>query len=159
MRKINTRDLPETEWISPKGRYASYDREISVALGRDPNSTDLHDRHPFDVELCRIPPGKAVCPFHSHSAQWEFYHVIAGTGQVRDETGLHAIEAADSFLFRPGEPHQIVNDGTADLVLFIVADNPVGESCYYPDSRKWLVRSPERRLIRSEPLDYLDGEE
>ena len=43
--------------------------------------------------------------------------------------------------------------------MFVVADNPVGESCYYPDSKKWLVRSPERRLIRSESLDYLDGEE
>ncbi len=71
---------------------------------------------------------------------------------------MHDIEPADSFLFRPGEPHQIIHPGTADLVLFIVADNPVGESCYYPDSKKWLVRSPERRLIRSESLDYLDGE-
>jgi hypothetical protein len=40
-----------------------------------------------------------------------------------------------------------------------VADNPIGETCYYPDSGKWLVRSPERSLIRSEPLGYLDGEE
>ena len=39
------------------------------------------------------------------------------------------------------------------------ADNPMGESCHYPDSQKWVVRSPERRLIRSEPLDYYDGEE
>ena len=44
-------------------------------------------------------------------------------------------------------------------MLYIVADNPIGESCYYPDSKKWLVRSPESTLIRSEPLDYYDGEE
>jgi hypothetical protein len=44
-------------------------------------------------------------------------------------------------------------------VLYIVADNPIGESCHYPDSGKWMVRSPERRLLRSEPLDYFDGEE
>ena len=41
----------------------------------------------------------------------------------------------------------------------LVAYNPLGESCHYPDSKKWVVRSPERRLIRSEPLDYYDGEE
>jgi hypothetical protein len=35
----------------------------------------------------------------------------------------------------------------------------MGESCHYPDSKKWLVRSPARALIRSEPLEYLDGEE
>ena len=46
-----------------------------------------------------------------------------------------------------------------DLIIYVVADNPIGESCHYPDSNKWIVRSPERRLMRSEPLDYYDGEE
>jgi hypothetical protein len=52
-------------------------------------------------------------------------------------------------------------DGPQDIILYIVADNPIGESCYYPDSNKWMVmvRSPEGRTIRSEPLDYYDGEE
>jgi len=53
----------------------------------------------------------------------------------------------------------LIKDSTEDLILYVVADNPMGESCYYPDSQKWLVRSPERRLIRSAPLDYYDGEE
>jgi hypothetical protein len=52
-----------------------------------------------------------------------------------------------------------MNDGSEDLVLFVVADNPIGESAYYPDSKKWLVRSPERRLMRGESLEYYDGEE
>ena len=41
----------------------------------------------------------------------------------------------------------------------MVADNPINESCYYPDSKKWIVYAPERRLIRSDALDYYDGEE
>ena len=159
MKKINTRDVPVALWTSPKGKFASADREISVSLGRDPASTDLHSRHPFDVEICRVPPGKSCCPFHSHSAQWEFYQVISGTGSVRDDGGQTPIGAGDAFLFSPGNAHQVTNDGADDLVFYIIADNPVGESCHYPDSRKWLVRSPERALIRSEPLDYLDGEE
>jgi hypothetical protein len=40
-----------------------------------------------------------------------------------------------------------------------VADNPIGESCHYPDSKKWLVRSPERELIRGQTVDYFDDEE
>jgi uncharacterized cupin superfamily protein len=159
MKKVNTRDIKEEPWDTPKGRYACADKEISVALGRVPTSTDLNLRHPFDVEICRVPPGKALCPYHAHSAQWEFYHIISGTGQVRDETGLTPVEAGDAFIFRPEEAHQIINDSAVDLIIYIVADNPQGESCYYPDSKKWMVRSPERRLIRSEPLDYLDGEE
>jgi hypothetical protein len=46
-----------------------------------------------------------------------------------------------------------------DLVIYVVADNPMGESNYFPDSGKWFVRSPERRLMRSEALEYYDGEE
>jgi uncharacterized cupin superfamily protein len=111
------------------------------------------------VEISRIPPGQRNCPYHSHSAQWEFYHVLSGRGQVRHATGRTDIEPGDAFLFPPGEPHQLINTGTEDLVVYVVADNPLGESCHYPDSGKWLVRSPERRLIRSEDLDYFDGEE
>jgi uncharacterized cupin superfamily protein len=159
MKKINTRDVAEEAWASPKGKFASVDRNISFKLGRDPASTDLMKRHPFDVEICRVPAGKRLCPYHSHSAQWEFYHVISGTGVVRDKDGNTPIEPGDAFLFEPGNPHQVTSDAGADLVLYIVADNPIGESCHYPDSGKWLVRSPERVLIRSGPLEYLDGEE
>ena len=69
------------------------------------------------------------------------------------------IEPGDAFIFQPGEPHQLINDGAEDLIFYVVADNPIGESCYYPDSKKWSVRSPERRIIRSEDIDYFDGEE
>jgi uncharacterized cupin superfamily protein len=159
MQKINIKDIPEETWASPKGRFTSIDRNISIRLGRVPDSTDLAKRHPFDVEICRIPPGKSVCPYHSHSAQWEFYHVISGTGIVRDSDGRTPVEAGDAFIFGPGLAHQLINDSSADLVVYVVADNPIGETCHYPDSGKWLVRSPERALIRSGPLDYLDGEE
>jgi hypothetical protein len=35
----------------------------------------------------------------------------------------------------------------------------MGESLYYPDSKKWVVHSPERRVLAGEALDYFDGEE
>ena len=159
MNKVNTNSMTEETWSSTKGKFAGAGKEVSEALGRKPQSTDLNERHPFDVEICRIPPGKTPYPFHSHSAQWEFYHVISGKGLVRHKDGNTVIEAGDAFIFKPGEPHQLINDSGEDLILYVVADNPMGESCHYPDSQKWLVRSPERRLIRSEPLDYYDGEE
>jgi uncharacterized cupin superfamily protein len=159
MRKINTKDIPEEFYSSPKGKFGGGDKEISIALGRKPKSTDLRERHPFDVEICRIPPGMAICPYHSHSAQWEFYHVISGNGLVRHADGATEIKPNDAFIFEPGQPHKVTNNGSADLIIFIVADNPIGESCYYPDSDKWAVRSPELRLIRSDPVDYYDGEE
>lgn len=159
MQKVNTNELQEMSWASPKGKFGGYGKEVSEALGRDRNSTDINLRHPFDVEILRVPPGKIPYPFHSHSAQWEFYHVISGTGTVRHQSGTTKIEPGDAFLFRPGEPHQIINDGTEDLKIWVVANNPIGESCHYPDSGKWAVESPESRLIRSDALDYYDGEE
>jgi uncharacterized cupin superfamily protein len=159
MRKINTKDMPEISWSSPKGKFVGAGKQVSEALGRNPQSTDLKERHPFDIEICRIPPGKTPYPYHSHSMQWEFYHVISGNGSVRHEDGTTAIEAGDAFVFEPGQPHQLINDGTQDLILYVVADNPIGESNYFPDSQKWIVRSPERRVIRSEPVEYYDGEE
>ncbi len=159
MHKVNTHKMEELTWTSPKGKFAGAGKQVSEELGRQPKSTDLMERHPFDVEICRISPGKINCPHHSHSAQWEFYHVISGTGAVRHKDGTTAIEPGDAFLFQPGEPHQLINNGKDDLILYVVADNPIGESCHYPDSNKWLVRSPEGKLIRSEGLEYYDGEE
>ncbi len=159
MRKVNSNTLEEFQWSSPKGKFVASGREVSEALGRDPKSTDLMERHPFDVEILRIPPGKAAYPYHSHSAQWEFYHVISGSGSVRHAEGATRVETCDAFLFKPGEPHQILNDTAQDLVLYVVADNPIGETHYYPDSGKWGVPIPERRVLRSEHLDYFDGEE
>jgi uncharacterized cupin superfamily protein len=159
MLKINTNTLEEISWSSPKGKFVGAGKEVSEALGRDPYSTDLNLRHPFDVEICRIPPGKTPYPYGSHSAQWEFYHVISGTGKVRHQDGVTDIEPGDAFLFKPGEPHQLINDGAQDLIIYVVADNPIGESTYFPDSNKWVVQSPERKIIRSGNLDYFDGEE
>ncbi len=159
MLKVNTNELEELTWKSPGGRYGGAGKQISEALGREPDSTDLMKRHPFDVEILRIEPGLAPYSYHSHSAQWEFYHIISGRGVVRHADGTTPVVAGDAFIFKPGEPHQLSNDGTEDLVAYVVADNPLGESAYMPDSNKWIVRSPESRIIRSEPIDYYDGEE
>ena len=161
MKIVNTDTLEELTWASPTGKFQGAGKQVSEALGRDPFSMDLDKRHPFDVEIARIPPGRTPCPYHSHSAQWEFYHVISGTGRVRHEGGEDPIAPGDAFLFKPGEPHQLVND-TEDtqLIVYVVADNPIGESCHYPDSDKWAVRSPARRILaNSGEVDYYSGEE
>lgn len=45
------------------------------------------------------------------------------------------------------------------FILYVVAENPLGECCYLPDSQKWGVRLPKHKFIRSDSLDYYDGEE
>lgn len=161
MKKINSNELEEYSWASPKGKFAGAGKDLSEALGWDPKGADAKARHPFAVEILRLAPGQTPYPYHSHAAQWEFYHVISGRGVARDDTGRTPIEAGDAFIYGPGEAHQLINNGSEDLVIYVIADNPIGESCYYPDSQKWLVRSPARTLLRGEgkTTSYYDWEE
>jgi uncharacterized cupin superfamily protein len=66
----------------------------------------------------------------------------------------------DFFMFQPGEEHHIVNNSNADVTYYSIADNPVGDHAYYPNSNKWLVRVPEKRsLIKGEKVTYYTGED
>ena len=159
MKKVNVADVPEDEWTSPRGTFHGFGKGISEALGRERNSTDLNKRHPFDLEILRVPPGKKPYPHHAHSAQWEFYLVISGSGLSRDDEGTTRIGPGDAFIYRPGEAHQFTNDGDEDLLVYVIADNPFGDTAYYPDSKKWSHAIPQRGLVRSEALEYYDGEE
>jgi len=161
MRKVNVNDIKEEPWQSPRGKYAVSFKGISEALGRDPKSLDLAKRHPFDLEWNRLPPGKHNFPYHAHSAQWELYLVIAGEGSVRHENGTTEVVAGDTFIFGPNESHQITNSGEKDLLYYVIADNPIGESAYFPDSGKWKVNKvgTERVVVKGKETDYFDGEE
>jgi uncharacterized cupin superfamily protein len=162
MRTVNIADLQAENWKSPKGKYQASFTGISEALGRDPQSLDLTKRHPFDLEMTRIPSGKQNFPFHAHSAQWELYLVVSGKGSVRDKEGTTEIVAGDALLFGPDEAHQLSNSGTEDLVYYVIADNPIGESGYYPDSGKWKANkssAADRVMIKGNETDYFDGEE
>ncbi len=161
MHKVNVNDIKEEPWQSPHGKYAVSFKGISEALGRDPKSLDLAKRHPFDLERNRLPPGKHNFPYHAHSAQWELYLVIAGKGSVRDENGTTEVVEGDGFIFGPNESHQITNSGEEDLLYYVIADNPIGESAYFPDSGKWKVNKvgTERVVVKGKETDYFDGEE
>jgi len=162
VKKVNVNEIKEDPWQSPKGKYVVAFTGISEALGRDPSSLDLARRWPFDLELSRMPPGKSNFPFHAHSAQWEMYLIVSGSGSVRDKGGNTDVVAGDAFIFGPNEPHQITNSGDVELVYYVIADNPIGESGYYPDSGKWKVNkssAADRVVIKNGETDYFDGEE
>jgi uncharacterized cupin superfamily protein len=162
MKKVNVNEIKEEPWQSPKGKYAVSFKGISEALGRDPSSLDLAKRWPFDVEWNRVPPDKPNFPYHAHSAQWEMYLVVSGKGNVRHKDGKTEVGEGDVFIFGPDEPHQITNSSDVDLIYYVIADNPIGESGYYPDSKKWKANktSPaDRVVIKGPETDYFDGEE
>ena len=160
MKKINIDEIKEEAWQSPGGKYAVFFKGISEALGREPASLDLSKRHPFDLECNRVPPGKSNFPYHAHSAQWELYLVVSGRGNVRHEDGTTKAVPGDAFIFGPNEPHQLIASGQHELLYYVIADNPLGTSTYYPDSKKWMVGQPSPRLtLKGQKAEYYDGEE
>jgi uncharacterized cupin superfamily protein len=161
MRKVNLRDIEPRVRQSPKGKYGRSSKDISIALGREPESLDLMKRHPFDLALVTIPKGKTYCPYHSHSSETEFYLVVSGRGNVRDKDGSTMVEAGDTFLFSPGEAHQLANAGEEDFVYYVIADNPRGDTCHYPDSGKFAVfkEGNDEVIVQAQEADYFAGEE
>ena len=161
MRKVNVKDVEEQERQSPKGKFGRRSKDISVALGRDPESLDLTKRHPFDLALVSVPKGKLYCPYHSHSAESEMYLVVSGRGKVRDKNGWTEVGPGDAFFFGPGEAHQLGNAGEEDFVYYVIADNPRGDMCHYPDSGKFAVwkEGNEEVIVKGAEADYFDTEE
>jgi uncharacterized cupin superfamily protein len=161
MQKVNLKDIEERKRQSPSGKFGRASKDISIALGRDPESLDLTKRHSFDLALERVPKGKTVCPYHSHSAESELYLVVSGQGSIRDKDGPTIVTAGDAFFFGPGEAHQLANAGEEDFVYYVIADNPRGDTCHYPDSGKFSVwkEGNEEVIVKGTETDYFEGEE
>jgi uncharacterized cupin superfamily protein len=150
--------LPWEELKSPSGKFHSFCQNVSIALGAPRNVGTWGGGHPFDFQIRRIPPGAAVCPFHTHYAQSELYVVHAGAGTVRSGAESYAVGPGDVFYHPPGDPHQLTNTSTSDLIVYIIADHPPLEACHYPDSDKWMLRPPGK-IFRMTEVDYFAGED
>lgn len=157
-RKLHPDSLPWEPWGSPKKKFRGTSKELSIALGAKRNTPTGLGGHPFDLELTTFAPGESGCPFHSHAAQWELYLIVAGGGTVRAGSESHAVAAGDVILHPPGEAHQLTASADAELVFYLVADNPPIDYWHYPDSDKWGLRAP-RKFFRAQDADYYDGEE
>jgi hypothetical protein len=66
----------------------------------------------------------------------------------------------DAVFCAPASVIKIINDGIEELVFYIITDNPVGETCYYPDSDKWgLPPNLNGPVLKGKAVDCFEGEE
>ena len=161
MRKVNLNEIKEEPWQSPGGKYAVSFKGISEALGREPASLDLAKRHPFDLEWNRSSREMQFSVSRALGAMGALF-VVSGKGTVRHKDGTTEVVPGDAFIFGPDEPHQLSNSGTEDFIFYVIADNPIGESAYLPDSGKWKVNkssSADRVVLKGKETDWFDGEE
>ena len=128
----------------------------NIDYGKPMNSKEAG--HPFEMCVATISAGMALCGYHSHMTQWEFYYVLSGSGYVRLKEGNVPITKGDAMMCPPVEAHQIVNDGDVNLVVQIIATNPLFDACFYPDSNTWGLAGPgappefKRRAFRLEEV-------
>jgi len=94
MQIIHLNSVPSGDQ-SPKGKYHAFMKEVSVALGREPDSSTC-GRHPSICNV-RVPSGASPCPYHAHSAQWELYLIVAGRGACGMKEVSTEVCAGDAF--------------------------------------------------------------
>ena len=158
MKKANLAAIKADNWRSPGGKFGAWGKTLNPAAGA-PDAEASIAKWPFEVELSGIAPGKTYGPYHCHAAQWEFYLVVSGVLTVRHEGGESEAKPGDFFMFGPGEYHQLSNRSDSEVTYYCIADNPVTDHCYFPDSKKWLVRLPKSGAIRGEKVDYFLDED
>ncbi|MAF09916.1 cupin [Candidatus Poribacteria bacterium] len=150
MNHVSRSNVEWRGYTSPKGGFEAAGMDYARPMKARESG------HPFEVIFLRIPPGQRPWPYHSHAAQWEFYYVMEGSGEMRLEDGPVAIEKGDAMMCPPDEAHQLHNTGEDDLVVQIIADNPPADYCNYPDSGKWAAAG---KVFRMQETVYYDGEE
>ena len=100
------------------------------------------------------------------SCRWDL--VSLGEVMLRFDPGDRRIWTARNFEVSEGGGEYNVARGLKrcfglnTAVVTAIADNPIGESGYYPDSGKWKVNkssSADRVVIKGQETDYFDGEE
>lgn len=89
------------------------------------------------ASLWRLPPGKKSFPFHAHHVTEEALFVVSGTAKVRSPDGLTTIGPGDYVSFEAGGPaHQLINDGTTELVYLGLSAGKGFDIVEYPDTGK-----------------------
>lgn len=122
MKIVKTNDAPWTDAMN-QGAYQQQRKPLtSSALG---------------ASVWRLPPGKKSFPFHAHHITEEALYVVSGTAKVRTPDGLTAIGPGDFVSFEPGGPaHQLINDGSVDLVYLGLSVGKGVDVVEYPDTGK-----------------------
>ncbi|MCP4869632.1 MAG: cupin domain-containing protein [Proteobacteria bacterium] len=151
---VNARDQEERTHLFGDHWGGSY-KDLTPAL-RGPGGARVGR---LGVNETRLPPGRALCPFHYHQRENEVFYMLRGRGVLRYGDEFHDIGPGDCVSCPAGSQtaHQIANPYDEDLVYLAIGDNDADEVAVYPDSGKVLVRSIGK-IGLLEPTEYMHGE-
>ncbi|VGO20295.1 cupin domain-containing protein [Pontiella sulfatireligans] len=63
-----------------------------------------------------FPPGEKAGA-HAHADVAEVFTILSGAGEIRINDVAYVLAAGTTVVVEPGEVHEIINTGTADLVI------------------------------------------
>lgn len=119
------------------------------------------DGRKIGIAYEELPPGKQSVPFHYHLLEEEHIIALEGESTLRLGDKRNRIKAGDYVSFPAGQRagHCLINETNAPFRYIIIGDHEPNDVCVYPDSRKLLIRSFDRAIIRDgDRLDYWEGE-
>lgn len=147
---VNVDEVEEIQHLSGEHWGGAY-KPLTPSMDTKPGRLGMN--------LSRLPPGRATCPFHHHQLEDEVFFVLSGRGVLRYGDDVRELRAGDCVSCPAGTKvaHQIGNPFDEDLVYLAAGPNDPNEVCVYPDSGKVMVRSLGR-VGYLEKVDYMAGE-
>lgn len=125
------RNADALDWVderSPDGTAHRQRKRLSAEAG----GQDL------GCSLYRVPTGARPWPRHYHFANEEAVYVLAGRGTMVIGEERLPLRTGDYVALPTGEAHahQVVNDGSEDLLFLCLSTMRHPDICMYPDSNK-----------------------
>jgi phosphoribosylanthranilate isomerase len=99
-----------------------------------------------DLKVIQIRPGESTS-FHYHLVAESLFHMLSGELLVRTGDEAHiGVVAGDTFIIKPGEPHQLINVGSTIAEVLEVESPP------HDSTDKYLVGAePLKQRTQREP--------
>ncbi len=147
---LNLADLTWQEYLDDPAPFGGEMGEIGLILGAEK----------LGAAAGRLQPGQSYCPLHWHTREEELFIVWAGYPTLRTPAATHRLRPGDCVVFvtEPRGAHRISNDTDDPCTIVMIANLDPGDTCFYPDSKKFVVEATGT-LVRAEPqLEYYDGE-
>ena len=112
MRKLMPQALPHRQLTSRQGTNYSRSLDLFAELGFIPGKI-YHEL---------LSPGCASSAPHAHSHQHEAFWLLQGELQLSGPDGIQPLYAGEIAIFAPGEVHQVLNTGSEESELLILAE-------------------------------------
>jgi len=131
---LNVEDAQEIDYTSGE-HWGGFDKQLTPSMR--PKGGRL------GVNLSRLPPGRSMCPFHSHELEDEVFFILSGRGVLRYGEDVREVRAGDCISCPAGTKvaHQLANPFDADLTYLAIGPHDPHEVAVYPDSGKVMIRS------------------